>query len=1352
MSFSCVKQYLAVSLRVTVFSAISLLCMLLIIDMAHAQPGGRGDWGRDGGMGGPPQRGEMRMGESRRAEPRMGEPQQMRTESRRDDGNVVVTTTSGDDVAVEVTAAPQGGFQPGQVPPGGPEGGPNGPPGPGGFQPGQAPPGGPGTPPGGITRDRRLTVNEANPDIRKEDFNATGENRKLRIMFQKAPWRMVLEWFANEAGLSLELESAPPGSFSYRDETGATYSIDETFNLINSYLLRRNFLMVRTGKLLMLVNLSEGLPAELIRDVPLEKLDDVGDYEVVRVLFNLTGTTPEVVQAEIQQFVTTGSVGQVTALSKSQQVYVTAFGDRLRTVREIIKGIDSPEASTAIEPVTLKNIDVDAAVKQLKLLLPLADNDPTLRAMIGSNGSSIWLAGRRDRVASAKHMLQTMDVPTDTSGVSFKVYPVPSASATVVLSVIQTRLAGNPNVRASLDTTIGAIAFQGRPEDHQKVEEIIDELERAAFITEVLQLSRMSTTAAKELIDNYFSPTTSSSSSQQPRNPFMPGGGTSSTSTANTVAAPIVTTNISAKQLVIRGTRSQIEQIKDLLTKSGEPNLRANATYVGNQERMRVIPMSEKQGQIILQLAQPMWSQMGNQPLNVTSPGQLIAPTPGARTQPIQFNQQQPYQPLRPQGSFGQPGRPGQGQFGAAPDVRQLQDISSQLPEDYLRDVPNHRIHVIDGMAGENDAQNAPQQMQPPRPERQGLPEQGQPEQNVPYSGDTVPATNDAVLPTSRSEIDLRLDDLFGPMTETLPKLPATQPGYMPSSTPQNVPTEDRLTTRTVGNGQYVAVAYRQEEPVAEQPSEEKETPAAEVATEPAETVATPQAEANDVVASEATPETTAAETTSENQSGLFGIVANPISVNGDTVPATTSKLTEVQTQLFSVENEADREQRFAQERGSQRDFNGRSDGRFVPRDGRRPERRFDEVNAGAPAQSLDANAGHVEQGNISISLGSAGLVIVGDPDALNEFEEMIQSLNVPSILNSQSTEFYLIKNAKADTIKTMLTSILGSSSSSSTSSDPLAGIPNDPMDALMGNMFGGSKIQATGPYEILVDARSNTLIINANRVDHLTILELLPILDRLGRSDDVMINAKPHLIPLQYVKAETAETAVRTIFAENLQGAGGNNQGGGNRQQQGGGRGNQPGGGGPAAMMMGGPAMMMGGGPGGMGGGGPQEFMQMMARMRGGNQQQNQQIAQVEVQTMTLAVETTTNSLIVYSPEELFLQVETFVKELDRLSQNQEETSTIVPIKEMAPGVYSKMLTAMLGNDAVTVTNNATNRGTSNRGGGMGGGGFGGGMMGGGNRTGAGGGMMGGGFGGGATGANRGGMTGGRGGGIGGR
>jgi type II secretory pathway component GspD/PulD (secretin) len=289
-----------------------------------------------------------------------------------------------------------------------------------------------------------------------------------------------------------------------------------------------------------------------------------------------------------------------------------------------------------------------------------------------------------------------------------------------------------------------------------------------------------------------------------------------------------------------------------------------------------------------------------------------------------------------------------------------------------------------------------------------------------------------------------------------------------------------------------------------------------------------------------------------------------------------------------------------------------------------------------------------------------------------------------------------------------------------------LAGIPSDPMEALVANMIGGSKIQATGPYDIHVDARSNMLIINANRVDHLTIQELLPILDRLGRTD-AAITPKPHLIKLEYMKAEDAETAVRTIFAENLQGAGGNR--GGNPQQ--GGRGQQP--------------NFMLGGPGGMMEGGPQAFMEMLAqRAQGGRNPQGQGGTQAEVQTMTLAVEKTTNSLIVYSPEELFLQVEAFVKELDRMSQSQEPTTNVVRYDQNSATYISNTLRAMLGN-SVTVTNQSTTGSNRNTAGGnrAGGGGFTGGMPGG--MMGGGGGMMMPGMGGmGAAGGARGGFTGG--------
>ena len=1265
-------------------------------------------------MGGPPPQ-HMERQEARPAGAVQVQATQM-TVTKGEDGTIVTETRTGDDVVVEIREAPQqGSFQPGQGAPG--------------QEPqGQRPPGG-GNQQGGpespreIPRERRYATNPSNPDIRRDDFNRDQEERGLRIDFQKVPWRVAIEWFASEAGLSLELESAPPGTFSYHDSTNRYYSIDETFNVLNSCLIRQNFLLVRTSKLLLMINLNDGIPVDLIRDVPLEKLDEVGDYEVVRVLFNLTGTTPEVVGAEIQQLL--GPQGLVTPLSRSQQIYVTEFGDKLRTIREVIEGIDNPEKAGVLEKVTLKYLAADMAVTQLKALLPLSDNDTTLRVLIDPTGQSIWLSGRIDRVESAKRMLQKMDIPTDTTGVYLEVYPIPSADPDTVLNIVRTTLAGRPDVRASLDKNTGAIAVQGRAEDHRKVREAIDKLEEFAYKIEVIQLRRLSTTTAKDAIEEYFKAGTSTGTTGQ-RNPFQPAASSTSSTTAN-LTAPIVTVNTSQKQLIVKGTVSQIDQIKTLLTKMGEPiGVGGNAPV--NHQDVRPIPMPEKQAQIVLQMVQQMWPQMGHREINVVTPSQILKLSPDARTQPLQFGPE-----LTPSQPWRTPADPN-----TTPNTMIMNQESSPrslngepLP-DSLIGVPRERIHYIDGMAGENSQEN----VTPPRPMQQNDEQQLPPQPTVRPRNDGNDTPN-SVTPADiapgnsvgRSQIDLHLDSLFGP-AEDVPALQKNAPAYIPANAPENTqepqPSEGRLRTQwQQAPGRYVSVAYRQEQAVEDEPEQTTEeppteaTPVAETTNEPA---ATPETE---TTPTEATPVVSLPDVVVNETESPIGIVPNP-NATLDARPLEANAETDALPQPSQFRSQQRDRNMFDRERPDRGMPPGRPGDRSPMRDGEPRGDMRPGYDAGQPAQQNQsgdvpsANSGeYFPDGQISVTVGTTGIVAAGDSETLDLFEELLHSFNSEGIFKSPVTEFYLIKNAKADTIKSMLTSLLGSTTSTTSSSsvsDSMGGAPSDPMEALMANMFGGSKIQATGPYEIMVDARSNMLIINANRIDHLTIQELLPILDRLG-SNDKAIDSRPHLITLQNMKAEDAETAVRTIFVDNLQGA--NNQGGNRNQQQGNRGGNQ--GGMPGGMMM--PGM-----PGGMmGGGGPQEFIQMMQRARGG-QQQNQQISQTEVQTMTLAVETTTNSLIVYSPEELFLQVEAFVTELDRISLNQEPTTTVVPYSQNSPAYISSVLKAWMG-DSVTVTNNATsstnrNQQQGNRGG------FGGGMMmPGGNRGGMPGGM--GGFGG---------------------
>ena len=85
---------------------------------------------------------------------------------------------------------------------------------------------------------------------------------RLRFSFKYAPWKDVLDWLAEESGSALTMESPPPGTFNYTDPR--YYSVPEAIDRINSLLLTKGYTLVRRGKMLLLVNLEDGVPPNLV--------------------------------------------------------------------------------------------------------------------------------------------------------------------------------------------------------------------------------------------------------------------------------------------------------------------------------------------------------------------------------------------------------------------------------------------------------------------------------------------------------------------------------------------------------------------------------------------------------------------------------------------------------------------------------------------------------------------------------------------------------------------------------------------------------------------------------------------------------------------------------------------------------------------------------------------------------------------------------------------------------------------------------------------------------------------------------------------------------------------------------
>ncbi len=90
--------------------------------------------------------------------------------------------------------------------------------------------------------------------------------QKLRFQFRFQPWKDVLDWFAKQADLSLVMDAPPPGTFNYTDTH--EYTPAEAIDLLNSVLLTKGYTLIRRNRMLMLVNLEDGIPRQSGLDRP----------------------------------------------------------------------------------------------------------------------------------------------------------------------------------------------------------------------------------------------------------------------------------------------------------------------------------------------------------------------------------------------------------------------------------------------------------------------------------------------------------------------------------------------------------------------------------------------------------------------------------------------------------------------------------------------------------------------------------------------------------------------------------------------------------------------------------------------------------------------------------------------------------------------------------------------------------------------------------------------------------------------------------------------------------------------------------------------------------------------------
>jgi type II secretory pathway component GspD/PulD (secretin) len=166
---------------------------------------------------------------------------------------------------------------------------------------------------------------------------------KIKIQFKDEPWPKVLEWIAKLNDATVLIDVPPAGKFTYSDPK--EYTPAEALDLIHGALLDRGITLVRTGGLLRTTMLGDDMPWELVPFVPAEFLDRTAPHEIVMTTLPLHSLTGDKVATEIEMFRTPR--GRILGNKIANRVIVFDRAGVCLQIRDLLALIDPPLDSTA---------------------------------------------------------------------------------------------------------------------------------------------------------------------------------------------------------------------------------------------------------------------------------------------------------------------------------------------------------------------------------------------------------------------------------------------------------------------------------------------------------------------------------------------------------------------------------------------------------------------------------------------------------------------------------------------------------------------------------------------------------------------------------------------------------------------------------------------------------------------------------------------------------------------------------------------------------------------------------------------------------------------------------------------
>ncbi|MCE9526628.1 MAG: hypothetical protein K8R36_11305, partial [Planctomycetales bacterium] len=920
---------------------------------------------------------------------------------------------------------------------------------------------------------------------------------KLIFNFRYAPYKDVLEWLAEQADLSLDMETTPPGTFNYSDTR--QYTPTEAIDEVNSVLQFKGYMLVRIGRRLMVLDVENGIPDHLFKVVDEKQLDGKGDSELVTVQFQLAKMTPEEASAEIERM--KGPFTKIVTFPKAKQILVTETAGRLRLIKKMIDAIEHPPvpASGNLQIVKLEHLHPEEFLRLARPALNIpegANGRPDNSLILGLDefGKRLLVTGKQDAVEDLKRVITLLDTDNNEGGIKgqaqLQTYPLGSLASfdpLVLQQILESILVDIADKKIAIDAKAGIIILQTIPEGHKRVKATLDELQKDGSSTAVINV-KGDPQALLLMINKLF------------------GAG----EPGSTLKVEADTT---AMQILIKGNKAVIEQVRKFLEEKGEivkpveygPTVRTNRRTIsiaGNSAQMRVLEAAK-------------------------------ASFNGTRSNKVEFKFVDGPPASGDNRGGGNPAGDGFDPRGF--EGRGFSERGFEGPGRFQRGNPGQPL--IQGPG------NTPGGEQP----RTEAPKTEAPAATPTTSGFKTPSGSGfapRVVPK-------------GPMTPMTPMTPpAAKPAEAPKAAPEAAKANDKVTRRGSATPYHFVGFGQNELAKAEEPK--AETPKAEPAKKPAKTE--PAKKPVEEGKKEPTKEEPAKEAPAEK------VEAEPAKedpakdetkpAKGDGLDLLMEKYGEaVVAYVVDIMKELDKDNNLSlsKEEAQAHKWKTPIEESDANKDG---EISFEEMCARIAASRPDLKT--VEEKTVPgapviITVSSSGITITSqDLDALDEMESIISDLVSVETDPVKRRHKIHLKFIKAENAAALITEILGGGASSEPAGGGGGGggLMGDVMGMMMGgNPLGGllggggsSSSGSTSAVSIVADPQRNDIWVSATNRDLDQVREILLTIDQ-PPGPDQETNPRPRYIQVKNQNAEDIAAKLRQLYANRIEGGGGSAQ-----------------------------------------------------------------------------------------------------------------------------------------------------------------------------------------------------------------